>query len=258
MYPVLIDFGNIKIYSWGFMLAIAVIVAIFGLTKLFKREGYDPDSVLDLVIILVLAGVLGSRLAYILVYQWQDLLANPAAVLSLSNGGFSGLVWYGALIIDVPLFVWYLRRKEYPAWNILDIFAPFVALGYAIVRIGCFLNGCCYGEVTNSVWGVVFPYVDELTRYPTQLFSSALNFILFGLLIWFYPHRRFNGEVFLLYLMGYSVYRFIVEYFRDSLINYGPFTMGQIVTVGLFVIAGLLYGWRKKQSETAKQVGLKE
>ena len=258
MYPVLLDFGNIKIYSWGFMLAIAVIVAIFGLTKLFKREGYDPDSVLDLVIILVLAGVLGSRLAYILVYQWQDLLANPAAVLSLSNGGFSGLVWYGALIIDVPLFVWYLRRKGYPAWNILDIFAPFVALGYAIVRIGCFLNGCCYGEVTNSVWGVVFPYVDGLTRYPTQLFSSALNFILFGLLIWFYPHRRFNGEVFLLYLMGYSVYRFIVEYFRDSLINYGPFTMGQIVTVGLFVIAGLLYGWRKKQSEAAKQGGLKE
>ena len=258
MYPVLLDFGNIKIYSWGFMLAIAVIVAIFGLTKLFKREGYDPDSVLDLVIILVLAGVLGSRLAYILVYQWQDLLANPAAVLSLSNGGFSGLVWYGALIIDVPLFVWYLRRKGYPAWNILDIFAPFVALGYAIVRIGCFLNGCCYGEVTNSVLGVVFPYVDGLTRYPTQLFSSVLNFILFGLLIWFYPHRRFNGEVFLLYLMGYSVYRFIVEYFRDSLINYGPFTMGQIITVGLFVIAGLLYGWRKKQSEAAKQGGLKE
>lgn len=250
MYPVLLEFGKIKIYSWGFMLAIAVIVALFGLTKMFKSQGYDPDSVLDLVIILVLAGVLGSRLAYILVYQWQDLLANPTAVLSLSNGGFSGLVWYGALILDVPLFGWFLRRKGYPAWRILDIFSPFVALGYAIVRIGCFLNGCCYGEVTNSVLGVVFPYVDGLARYPTQLFSSVLNFILFGLLIWFYPRRRFDGQVFLLYLMGYSVYRFIVEYFRDSLINYGPFTMGQMVTLGILLIAGLLYGWQKKRSES--------
>jgi len=249
MYPVLLSLGKFHVYAWGLMLAVAVIVAIFGLTKLFKSEGYDPDSVWDLVMILVVGGVLGSRLAYILVYQWQDFLSSPAAVLSISNGGFSGLVWYGAFILDIPLFIWYIRRHGYPFWNILDMLAPYIALGYAIVRIGCFLNGCCYGEVTDSAIGVIFPNVDGLPRYPSQLFSSALNFILFGFLIWYYRRRRFYGQLFILYLMGYSIYRFIVEYFRDSLINYGPFTMGQVVTMLVFLVALGLYTWRKKQSE---------
>jgi phosphatidylglycerol:prolipoprotein diacylglycerol transferase len=228
------------------MLAIAVIVAIFGLTKMFKREGYNPDSVLDLVILLVVAGILGSRLLYIIAYQWQDFLNDPLAVLSLKNG-INGLVWYGSVIVDVPLFIWYLRRKKYPLWNILDMFAPFVALGYAIVRIGCFLNGCCYGKVTTLSCGVVFPYVDNLTRYPTQLFSSFINFILFGILFWYYPRRKYDGEVFLFYFMGYSVYRFLIEFLRVSEINFGPFTMSQIISIALFLVALLLHIWKKKQ-----------
>ncbi|HPT69980.1 MAG TPA: prolipoprotein diacylglyceryl transferase [Syntrophomonas sp.] len=246
MHPVLLEFGNIKIYSWGFMLAIAVIVAIIGLTKLFKREGYDPDSVLDLVILLVLAGIVGSRLLYIIAYQWQELLNDPAAVLSLKNG-ISGLVWYGSVLLDVPLFIWYLRRKKYPMWNVLDMFAPFVALGYAIVRIGCFLNGCCYGELTSSACGVVFPYVDSFTRYPTQLFSSGINFILFGILYWYYPRRSYDGEVFVFYFMGYSVYRFLIEFLRESQVNFGVFTMSQLISVGIFLLALLLHIWKKKQ-----------
>jgi len=226
---------------------VAVIAAIFGLQKMFKEEGYDPDSVIDLVIILVVTGVLGSRLAYIVLYQWPEFISNPWAVLSFANGGFSGLVWYGAFLLTVPLFIWFVRRKGYGMWKVLDMLAPYVALGYAIVRIGCFLNGCCYGEITNSPLGVVFPAVDDFIRYPTQLFSSALNFILFVVLIFYYPRRKFSGQIFVLYLMGYSIYRFMVEYFRESLINFGPFTMGQVVTAGLFVIAWFLYNWRKKQ-----------
>ncbi len=249
MHPILLSMGKFHVYSWGFMLAIAVIVAIYGLTKQFKREGYDPDSAIDMVIILVVAGVIGARLAYILVYQWQDLLTNPGAVLAFSNGGFRGLIWYGAFLLGMPAFVWYVRHKDYPLWGMLDMLAPYTALGYAIVRIGCFLEGCCYGDITNSVLGVVFPSVDQFARFPTQLFSSALNFILFAVLIWYYPRRKFNGQIFILYLMGYSIYRFIVEYFRDSLINYGPFTMGQVVTAGLFIVALLLYRWRKERSQ---------
>ncbi|CFX90419.1 Prolipoprotein diacylglyceryl transferase [Syntrophomonas zehnderi OL-4] len=248
MHPILFSWGKFNVYSWGFMLAVAIIVAIFGLTKMFKREGYDPNTAIDLVIILIITGVLGARLAYIVVYQWQDFLMNPAAVLIPGAEGFQGLIWYGALFIALPVFIWYVRRKNYPLWNMLDIFAPFVALGYAIVRIGCFLEGCCYGNVTNSALGVVFPTVDHLTRFPTQLFSSALNFILFALLIWYYPRRKFNGQIFIFYLMGYSVYRFIIEYFRDNIIFYGPFSMGQVVTLVIFGAALLLYRWRKEQS----------
>lgn len=248
MHPVLFSWGKFHVYSWGFMLAIAIIVAIFGLTKLFKYEGYDPDTAIDLVIILVIVGVIGARLAYILVYQWQDFLINPGAVLLPGGEGFQGLIWYGAFLLALPVFIWYVKRKEYPLWNMMDILAPFVALGYAIVRIGCFLEGCCYGNVTNSSLGVVFPAVDHLTRYPTQLFSSVLNFILFAFLIWYYPRRKFDGQVFLFYLMGYSVYRFIIEYFRDNIIFYGPFSMGQVATAILFVATLLLYSWRKERS----------
>lgn len=248
MHPVLISLGKFNVYSWGFMLALAVLVAIFGLTKLFKREGYDPDSVIDLVIILVIAGVLGARLAYIVVYQWQELMIHPLTVLLPGSEGFRGLIWYGAFIFAFPMFIWYIRRKRYPLWNVLDIMAPFVALGYAIVRIGCFLEGCCYGDITTSGLGVVIPTVDHFARYPTQLYSSALNFILFAFLIWYYPRRKFDGQIFIFYLMGYSIYRFIVEYFRDSLINYGPFTMGQVVTALLFIVALLLYRWKQERS----------
>lgn len=256
MHPVLISIGKFNVYAWGFMLAVAVIIAIFGLSRMFKEEGYDPDSVIDLVIILVISGIIGCRAAYIIIYQWQEFIANPWSVVSFANGGFSGLVWYGAFPLTVPLFIWFARKKGYHIWKLMDMLAPYVALGYAIVRIGCFLNGCCYGEVTSSWLGVVFPVVDSYHRYPTQLFSSALNFVLFLGLIYYYPRRKFSGEVFIYYLMGYAVYRFIVEYFRESLINFGPFTMGQLVTAGLFAVALILYNWRKKQ--TAQESESKE
>jgi phosphatidylglycerol:prolipoprotein diacylglycerol transferase len=247
VHPVLVDYGHIRIYSWGFMLAIAVIVAIIGLMKMYRREGYDTDSVLDMVIILVLAGIIGARALYIVAYQWQEFLADPWAVLSLKNG-LSGMVWYGGVILDVPLFIWYLRHKGYPMWKMLDMYAPFAAMGYAIVRIGCFLNGCCYGKITHSAWGVVFPAVDSFTRYPTQLFSSAINLVLFGFLLWYYPRRRYDGEVFIFYFLGYSLYRFMIEFLRVSEVNYGPLTMSQIISMGIFTVALLLHLWRKKRA----------
>lgn len=138
-------------------------------------------------------------------------------------------------------FVVYLRRKELSFWAMADIFAPFLALGYAIVRIGCFLNGCCYGAITSSKWGVVFPAVDGFYRYPTQLYSSALNLVLFAILFWLYPRRRFNGQVFTVYIIGYALYRFIVEFFRDSLIMIGVLSLGQVYTLILLLLGIALY-----------------
>lgn len=250
MYPVLFEYGNLRLYSWGFMLAIAVLVAIWGIGRLFEREGYDRDSVFDMVIIMVICGIVGSHLAYILIYQWSDFLADPLIFFSIKNG-IEGMVWYGAFLGGFIPFVIYLRKRQLPFWKVADMFAPFTALGYALVRIGCFLRGCCYGEITHSACGVVFPVVDEFTRHPTQLYSSALNLLLFGFLIWFYPRRTFPGQVFLLYLMGYSVYRFIVEFFRETVIYYGPLSLGQVYTLGMFAIAVLLYMWQKSRYSKA-------
>lgn len=248
MCPVLFNVGSWSVYSWGFMLAIAVIVSIYGIGKLFEKEGLDKENVIDMVLLMVVAGVIGSRLAYIFVYEWSTFISNPLSLFSLGTGGIAGLIWYGGLVGGaIPFFI-YLKKKKLPFWHVADMFAPFIALGYAIVRIGCFLNGCCYGEITDSVLGVTFTYVDAFSRHPTQLYSSALNLILFGFLIWLYPRRKFNGQVFIFYILGYSVYRFVVEFFRESVIMYGPISLGQVYTLVLLAIGLILYWWRKSNS----------
>ncbi|MGI6452170.1 MAG: prolipoprotein diacylglyceryl transferase [Syntrophomonadaceae bacterium] len=244
MHPVLFKIGPISIQSWGFMLAVAILIAIVGLSRLFKKEGYDSDMVLDMVLLTVVAGLLGGRLAYVLVYQWDWFLNDPLMFFSLTNGGWSGLIWYGGLAGGFIAFSIYIYRKNLSFWKVADMFAPFLALGYALVRVGCFLAGCCYGRITSSLVGVVFHVVDFFPRHPTQLYSSALNLLLFVLLYRFYPHRKFPGQVFLLYLMGYSVYRFTVEFFRDNLIMYFGLSLGQIYTAGLFVLTVIFYFWR--------------
>jgi phosphatidylglycerol:prolipoprotein diacylglycerol transferase len=248
MYPTLVEIGPVTVNSWGLMLAIAVIISIFGVGRLFQREGYDREMVLDMVLIMVIVGILGARLTYVWVYQWEEFWHNPAILFSLSDGGISGLIWYGALIGGFLSFIIYVRWKKLDGWRLLDMYAPYVAFSYALVRIGCFLAGCCYGEPTACGLGVVFPYVDELPRHPTQLYSSVVNFFLFAFLLWYYPHRKFVGEVFILYIGGYAVYRFIIEFFRENLIYYGFFTIGQVFSLLLLILAVVLYWWKKRSA----------
>lgn len=251
IYPVLLDFGRVKVYSWGFMMAVGVLAATIGIYKRFKQEGYDPDHALDLVILLVVTGLLGSRLAYIAMFEWRDFLAHPGIFFSLSNGGFQGLVWYGGFTAGVIAFLVYIRIRGYSFWKMADILAPYLALAYAIVRIGCFLNGCCYGLVTDSPCGVVFPDVDHFSRYPTQLFSSALNLLLFAGLYWYYPRRRFDGQVLVYYLLGYSIYRFVIEFFRENWIFFGPLSIAQVYSLIIFAVGLGLYLWRRSAGRSS-------
>lgn len=232
------------------MLACAVLLSVLGVSRIFKREGYDPDHVLDMVLIFVVVGLLGSRMAYVVLYEWQDFLAHPGIFFSLTGGGFSGLVWYGGFTASVIAGIIYIRMRGYSFWKIADIFAPYLALSYAIVRIGCFLNGCCYGKASDAFCTLVFPSVDNLSRYPTQLFSSAVNFVLFGMLLWYYPRRKFPGQIFILYLLGYSMYRFTIEFFRENTVFWGPFSVSQAYSVIIFVIAVGLYIWQKTCGES--------
>jgi phosphatidylglycerol:prolipoprotein diacylglycerol transferase len=249
VHPILLNMGPIKVYSWGFMLAVAVLLSTLGIIKIFKKEGYDPDHVLDMVLLLVVTGLLGSRMAYIAMFQWHDFLAHPAIFFGLTDGGFSGLVWYGGFTASVLAAIIYIRVRCYSFWKIADIFAPFLALAYAIVRIGCFLNGCCYGKVSNAPFTVVFPLVDNQTRYPTQLYSSAVNFILFAFLLWYYPRRKFSGQIFIFYLLGYSTYRFIIEFFRENTIFVGPFSVSQVYALIMLIVGIGLYIWRKNSED---------
>jgi len=253
MHPILVDLGRIKVYSWGFMLALAVLIAVMGIARMFRQEGYNQDHALDIVVILVLTGLLGSRVAYITLFQWQEFLINPWIIFfGWNSGGFSGLVWYGGFTASVLTGWMYIKAKGYNFGKIADIFAPWLALSYSLVRIGCFLNGCCYGKASDAACTVVFPYVDGLSRYPTQLYSAGINLLLFVLLLWYYPRRRFTGEVFVLYLLGYSVYRFVIEFWRENWAFVGPFSVSQFYSLIIFGLAVIAYIGLRKRANSRK------
>jgi phosphatidylglycerol:prolipoprotein diacylglycerol transferase len=148
----------------------------------------------------------------------------------------------------------YIWKKGLSFWQMADIYSPYTALGYAIVRIGCFLNGCCFGDVTSSKWGVVFPAVDNYFRYPTQLYSSAINFIFFILLMKLFPRRRFPGQVFLVYVIGYAIYRFVIEFFRFNVYYYDHLSIAQFISLTLFAL-GVIFYFRQRNKYSAEGKG---
>ncbi|MGE5380133.1 MAG: prolipoprotein diacylglyceryl transferase [Methylocystaceae bacterium] len=240
MFPELFHIGPVTIYSWGAMLALSMVVLAFLLTRRFRDAGINPDYALDLLLICIVAGVIGSRLFYVLFYDWSYFSTHPAEIFSFKNGGFGGLMWYGGFFGGVLAAVGYIRWRHLNFWDMADLLAPYLALGYAIVRVGCFLNGCCYGVETHLPWGVVFPDVDNLHRHPTQLYSTGINLLIFWGLLKLYPRRTFKGEVFLAYLGLYSLYRFLIEFFRVNLMIDG-ITVSQWIALGVVILSAGLY-----------------
>lgn len=250
MFPELYHIGPVTVYAWGAMLALALILIAFLMSRRFKEAGINPDYALDLILICIVAGVIGSRLFYVVFYDWSYYAANPLEIFSLRNGGFDGLMWYGGFFGGALAFYAYVRWRKLSFWNMADLLAPYLALGYALVRIGCFLNGCCYGVPTNLPWGVVFPLLDDLPRHPTQLYSTVINLGIFALLLKLYRHRTYHGEVFLAYLGLYSLYRFIIEFFRVNLVVGGVLTISQWIALAVALVAlGLYVGLKKRHSQ---------
>ncbi len=252
MHPILVEIGSLKIYSYGFMLAVGAALSIILLLKQGKKEGFGEETILDLAIITIFAGVAGARLFYVLVYEWGYYRDHLLQILDLRNGG---LVWYGAFIFGAAAAMLYLWRKHLPALKMLDLLVPYLALGYAFGRIGCFLNGCCYGKPTSVPWAVVFPGLDVLPRHPTQIYSSLLALGLFAFLYWLYRHRRFDGQVLVAYIIGYAGLRFVIEFFRENLIVWKNLTVAQVIAIVLMMAAVTAGGylWRKADHSGRKR-----
>lgn len=259
MIPYLFELGPLKIFPWGLTLSIAILLGTLVAIKLARQVGFDTDSILDLIIYLVIGGVIGARLFYVVVYDPGQYLQEPWQIFALWNGG---MVYYGGLIGGLITGTLYVVKKKLPFWVLADVVAPSLALGYGIVRIGCFLNGCCYGKPTTSFIGVVFHYLDgahtndTVLRYPTQLFSSVFGFALFGVLLLLWRKRKFNGQVFLAFLILYAVERTVVEYYRENLLVFGPVTISQLVSV-LVIIPALYFYWHRSRTAVQQTPGNK-
>lgn len=259
MIPYLFKLGPLTIFPWGFTLSVAILLGTLLAMKLAKKVGFETDLILDLVIYLVIGGVVGARLFYVFVYEPERYLREPLQIFALWNGG---MVYYGALIGGFITGTWFILRKKLPFWTLADVVSPPLALGYGIVRIGCFLNGCCYGKPTSSIIGVVFPFIDggpsldTLHRYPTQLFSSAFGFILLGMLLLIWRKKKFSGQVFLSFLILYAVERTVVEYYRENLLVFGPVTVSQLVS-GIIIVPALYFYWSRSRNASPGPTGIK-
>lgn len=278
--------GPLTIHTYGVLLVVSFLVAILVARRLARREGIDPDYVVDAGVYAILAALVGAKLL-LLVVDW-DFYSRQFTSISESGGGVVGValdgmlgglapyagalaslgmsllqaggVFYGGFIAAVAVALWYLRKHQLPAWKVADLAAPSIALGHAFGRLGCFAAGCCYGISTDLPWGVTFTdtYAGTLVGvplniplHPTQLYEAITNLMLFAALLWFYRRKQFDGQVFWVYVLSYSVLRFLHEFLRGDprgTLFGGALSTSQFIAILAATVAlGMLARLRQRQ-----------
>ncbi len=214
MYNDILTIGPITIHGYGLMIAIGIICALIMLDKRAKARKFDLDTVYNLSLIALLSGFVGSKLLYLII-EFEAVIAHPwQALLG------SGFVVYGGIIGGVLAAIIYCKYKHISFLSYFDLMVPSVALAQGFGRIGCFLAGCCYGHETNSAFGIVFRdsafAPNGVNLIPTQLLSSAGDFMIAAILLLYARKERKQGHVGALYLILYSIGRFVIEFFRND------------------------------------------
>ncbi|NQU16768.1 MAG: prolipoprotein diacylglyceryl transferase [Candidatus Saganbacteria bacterium] len=236
MHAELLSIGNFTLYSYGLMVALAFVAGIVTALLVGKRDGLSAEIVLDAVLWVMISAILGARVFYLIEYSAE--FASPLEAFMIWRGG---LVFYGGLIFSVIALVLFGIKNKLSIFRILDIAAPSAAIGYAIGRIGCFLNGCCYGVASELPWAVKFPNLIQ-PRHPTQLYASFAGVLIFIVLLFLFKYRRFEGQIFCFGLMLYSIYRFLNEFLRINPRYILGLSEAQIISIGLFIFGIILYG----------------
>jgi phosphatidylglycerol---prolipoprotein diacylglyceryl transferase len=253
---------DVKIHSYGVMVFIACMAALAMSVWRARRERIDTNSVYELATWLFLGGVIGARALYV--------LAHPERIHQLSDvlrSWQGGNVFYGCILGGLSGSLLYWLRRPFPFWGMCDVTAPAVAIGAAIGRIGCFLNGCCHGAVCSVPWAVRFPagshawmrHVNagliapeaafSLPVHPTQIYASVAAFAVLGLLLAYFPHRRRQGEVMAVLMIAYAITRWPIEALRgDEPALVAGMTLSQAISVALLVCGLAMWFGRRRSA----------
>lgn len=252
MYPILVKLGPLTIHTYGFMMAVGVALGLWFIYRQAKKAGLDANRIMDAAFYTIIVSLLGAKLILFL-SNISYYVSFPRELFSLAR---SGGVFQGGLFFGTVFALWYFHRKKIPTWATADLIAPALAMGHGFGRIGCFSAGCCYGTECAAPWAVVFhnKYAAGLTgvhldtpMHPVQLYEAVLNFINFGVLFLILKKKKFDGQVFALYILNYSVIRFFTEYFRgdhDEKIYFihGATPLSSLSLPQLFCLLGLIGG----------------
>jgi phosphatidylglycerol:prolipoprotein diacylglycerol transferase len=257
---------DFKVHSYGVMILLACFAALAISVWRARREKIDPNVVYELATWLFLGGVVGARGLYVLSHLGS--IHSLGDVLRSWQGGNN---FYGCILGGLTGSILYWLRRPFPFWLMTDVAAPAVAIGVAIGRIGCFLNGCCYGAVCGQVWAVSFPFgshawarqvdsglisplaMNSLPVHPTQIYASIAGFVLLGLLLAYFPRRRAAGEVMAVLMIVYPLTRWPLEALRgDEPAIFAGMTLSQNISVALFACGvAVWFGRRGHSSVTA-------
>ena len=263
MYPQLFHIGRFFLPTYGLLVATGVLIGLWISVRNSARQGIDPEKAWNLGILVVLCGIVGAKILYV-AYDWNTY-PHWTDIFSL-NTLQAGGVFSGGLLAALAAAVWYIRKHHLPALATCDAFAPGLALGHAIGRVGCFAAGCCYGKPTTGWWGTTFS--SEVAHdvsgtplghalQPTQLFEAAVELANFLLLMWMFKRKKFDGQVFGAYLILYGVARFFLEFLRDDPGRgevFGHLMTGtQTIAIGLVLAGGLIW-WLKGGAHKAVPV----
>ena len=249
--PVLLSLGPIQIRWYGIMYVVGFIIGGWLWARLsdegfFRGTRKDVDKFITYIIIWMFVG---SRLAYVFIYNWDYYSQNLGEVFAIWKGGLS---FHGALA-GILLTSAYLAKKHKMHWlEVFDCLAYAGSLGLFFGRMGNFINGELYGRVTTVPWGMVFPGAGPYPRHPSQLYEGVAEGLLLFILIWALKKKvKIYGLLGGIWLVGYAVARFCIEFFREpdaQLGYYGPFTMGQILCAIMVGVGVGVTIYAKKQN----------
>jgi len=236
MHPILLKCGPLAIYSYGVMVALGFGIASTLIYRRASELNVDKGIVLDLLIVILISGIIGGRLFFVLL-NLGYYARQPLEIFMLWKGG---LAWFGGFFAALAATVVCSRMRGLDFWLVADLAAPYAALGQAFGRVGCYLNGCCYG----------------IGRHPVQLYSASLLAAIFVVLVMWQKKRRFKGEVFLGYCIVYPFQRFFIEFLRgDNPKALWGLTIFQLISIAVFFCAFLLFSlkareWKKRNSHS--------
>ncbi len=256
MLPTLFRIGPLAVHSYGTLLMLGFVAGVLLTRREARRMGLAPDIALDLGIWVLVSGVVFARGLFVAL-NWWDFAPRPVEAFYVWREG--GLSFHGGLLGGVLATVAFARRRKLSFWTLSDIAAPGMALGYGIARFGCLLNGCCYGGPTSLPWGIRFPLFPDsrLTTepsHPTQVYAALGSFVILAVLLWARPRLSARGQLFLLYLMLYSVLRSGIEVLRKGYtaqVLVDGLTQAQAAStvIALCAAAGFVYFARAARSK---------
>ncbi len=262
MYPELFHLGPITIRSYGVMLAIAFLVGVLYVRQVTLRDKKSFDQFLTIAYIMIFGGIIGARLSYVL-FHLDEFAGNWTASFNpfgSNEFGIAGLNVYGGVVVAIIGTFVYCHWRKISTLEVFDYFSPGFGLGLGIARIGCFLNGCCFGTPTDLPWGVSFPpgsipyaVYRDTPIHPSQLYISLYGFALFFLLHFMMKRKRFVGQIVAMLFMIEAVFRFAIEYVRyyEEEMRFHLFgiypTYNQAIALALFLLGLGIYVFQGKK-----------